>query len=103
VESVQGEWEGFWCVQDEGYYTRCITTAGEQWYRVADEASAPERLTGGGAGARVIPMRRRSVPQDGRRMLLLPPRYGDTGKAILVGTSRRNSGVRPRSTAEDVR
>jgi len=96
ADAPDEQWDGFWCLADEGYYTRCMDAFGrEQWYRVADDELAPDDLN----GARVLPMRRRGagLVQDGRRMLLLSSRTGGTNRPILVGTSRRAPAARTRS------
>lgn len=94
-DSAHVRWEGFWCVADEGYYTRSVREDGrEQWYRVADETTLVTRRS---RRARVLPLRRVIVTLDGRRVLtntvgrvcLLGS--STSKRTILVGTSRRRS------------
>ena len=74
ADSAQEQWEGFWCLGDERYYTRCVRAdGGEQWYRIDDTRSA-----------KVLPFRR-TLTQDVRRTVMLG-RYGQ--RCILVRTSR---------------
>ena len=41
ADSAQERWEGFWCADDDRYYTRCARADGsEQWYRFAYENTA---------------------------------------------------------------
>ena len=90
ADSPQERWEGFWCVTDERYYTRCVRDDGaEQWYRLVDEAPASEadvtrprviRFPSSVAGRPEV-FGMRLVSRDGRR-------------PILVGTARRRSSVR---------
>lgn len=99
TDSAQERWEGFWSVDDDGYYTRCVREDGsDQWYRVADEAAGkPVRE------ARVLPLR----PARGRefpvthRMLLLSPMHGR--RPILVGATPRAPRARSRDSAGDGR
>jgi hypothetical protein len=80
ADSAHGQWEGYWSVANEAYYTRCVRAdGGEQWYRVADDDSR-EQL----AEARVIPLRRVHG-----RMLLVPA--SKDRRLMLVGTLRRRS------------
>jgi len=84
VDSADERWDGFWCIADESYYTRCTRSDGsEQWFRIADEYVRVRE-----DDARVIAAgsaRAESVP-DARRMLLL---RRAKGQPILVGSLRR--------------
>ena len=96
VDSVQERWEGFWSVEDDGYYTRCVRSDAESWFRIVDEP-ARARVR----DARVLPLR----PRGGRefpithRMVLLTP--ADGSRAILVGGVRRAPRAEPRSVEAD--
>lgn len=81
-EAAAGEhWAGFWSVDDERFYTRCLSAAGEQWFRIADIAQTQR-------AARVIVF---PVARQSPRMFV--GRY--RGRAMLVGTrSRRPAGVK---------
>jgi hypothetical protein len=100
-------WDGFWCVADERYYTRCIQLDGsEQWYRIGDE-SAPSPVKRNSKSTRIIPMRPRRVatpdgrlaltPDVRRTLLFVSARSG--GREILVGSSRRRARLRPEGGA----
>lgn len=85
-DSEHGQWEGFWSIADEGYYTRCTRGDGsEQWYRVCDEPRTgilPFRL------AALVPAATRTP--DAPRAFMV----STIGKrSMLVGTWRRR--VRP--------
>ena len=44
ADSEQEQWEGFWSVADEHYYTRCVRADGaESWFRMVDEAPRDEQ------------------------------------------------------------
>lgn len=96
VDSARERWEGFWNVQDDRYYARCVRDEAESWYRIADEP-ARARIR----DARVLPLR----PRAGRehpvthRMLLVTP--GDGKPAILVGGTRRAPRPEARSVEAD--
>jgi hypothetical protein len=99
TDSALERWEGFWSVDDDGYYTRCIGADGNShWYRIADEAARKPVLE-----ARVLPLR----PLHGRefpvthRMLLLSP--ADGRRPILVGSSKRAPRAQSRGSAGDGR
>jgi hypothetical protein len=37
-DSAQEQWQGFWCVADDRYYARCLSSDGSvQWHRYGDE------------------------------------------------------------------
>jgi hypothetical protein len=96
VETATEKWEGFWCLEDERYYTRCIRDGvSEQWYHLVDEPPRARIKE-----ARVIPLR----PRGGREypvtrhMMLVTP--ADGSRAILIGGSRRGSRADGRASAE---
>lgn len=96
ADSPREQWEGFWSVADEQYYTRCVRDdTVEQWYRVVDEAPRPRARE-----ASVIPLR----PRGGRvypathHMLLVTP--ADGARAILIGGSRRRAPALRQGTVE---
>jgi hypothetical protein len=95
ADSARERWEGFWSVEDDGYYTRCVRADAESWYRVVDEAPRARVRD-----ARVLPLR----PRNGRefpvthRMLLVTP--GDGQRAILVGGTRRAPRPEARGSVE---
>jgi len=98
-DSAHEQWEGFWSVADEGYYTRCVRADGsEQWYRVVDEAprvaeprviSLRARLTRDVLRAAAHDARRAGVPDQ---MMLMPASKGR--RLTLVGTLRRSRAAR---------
>ena len=91
ADAAHERWEGYWCVADEDYYTRCIRSDGtEQWFRIADEMRVVVE-------PRVLTLRPRTATQVNTRMLLVRPSEGRL--PILIGTSRRGSRVRPRGSA----
>lgn len=65
------QWDGFWSLDDEQYYARCIERGGREiWYHIADDP-----------GARILPFRRpwRDVP----RSVMMFGRIGR--RSVLVG------------------
>jgi hypothetical protein len=91
ADSPQERWEGFWCVSDERYYTRCVRDDGsEQWFRLVDEAPGDDA---NGVRARVI---RFPSSSSTRGVLFTNMRLvaRDGRKPILVGTARRRSSAR---------
>jgi hypothetical protein len=89
VDSDRERWDGFWCVVDERYYTRCTRRDGStQWFRIAEEAITVRQLR----EARVLPMRRRADQASvARRTILVGSRSGT--RTMLVGASRRRPQV----------
>ena len=87
ADSEQESWEGFWCVSDEGYYTRCTYADGREcWFRLADEMPRDEYQDA--RRARVIKFSSKRAGEDVVAMRLL----GVQGRRpILVGTSRRRT------------
>jgi hypothetical protein len=90
VDEATERWEGFWCVRDDRYYTRCTHADGRiEWYTIRDD--------GGGEGttarARVLPLRRRTATM---RFVSTRPDQAP----ILVGVSRSRR-ARPRRGARD--
>lgn len=81
-EAAAGEqWDGFWSVDDERFYTRCVSASGERWFRIADIARTQP-------AARVILF---PVARQSPRMFV--GRY--RGQAMLVGTRpRRPAGAK---------
>lgn len=76
-------WEGFWSVEDERFYTRCLVDGNERWYCIADialERSARRRVA-----SRVIPFP--VAAEASPRMIV--GRY--RGQAMIVGTRRRRA------------
>lgn len=77
-----GQWDGFWCVADERYYTRCVSAGVERWFRIADDAHTlrliprPRRANG-----IPFPVAANAVPR------MIVGRY--RGQAMIVGTRRR--------------
>jgi hypothetical protein len=96
ADSATEKWEGFWCLADERYYTRCVRDDGaEQWYHLVDEPPRAQiRET------RVLPLR----PRGGREfpvtrhMMLVTP--ADGSRAILIGGSRRASRAEGRESMQ---
>ena len=89
ADSPQETWEGFWCVADEGYYTRCTYTDGREcWFRLADAAPRDEHYER--SRARIIKFSSSSAHDDVVTMRLMAA-HGR--RPILVGKSRRR--VRP--------
>lgn len=82
-----GQWDGFWCVADERYYTRCVSAGVERWFRIADDANAlrlisrPRRANG-----IPFPVAENAVPR------MIVGRY--RGQAMIVGTRRRREPAR---------
>ena len=96
ADSDTERWEGFWCLADERYYTRCVRDGREeQWYRLVDAPSPAVARE-----ARVLPLR----PRGGREfpvtrhMMLITP--ADGSRAILVGGLRRGSRAEGRESAK---
>lgn len=84
TDVVEGErWEGFWCLDDEKYYARCLAANGREfWYRIADDADV-----------RVLPFKRRATGISAPRSVMMFGRVGR--RSVLVGRySRRNGAVR---------
>jgi hypothetical protein len=83
-KAVAGEqWEGFWSLSDERFYTRRTTSTGaEAWFRIGD-LGAPAQLRQ--RDVRVLPFPARF--DRGPRMIV--GRY--RGNAMLVGTQRRRA------------
>lgn len=85
-EAAAGEqWDGFWCVADERYYTRCTGPSGRvQWYRI-DERAVSARLGARAKSAAIIrfPARHVATPR------MIVGRY--QGRAMIVGTRRRRA------------
>ena len=74
------QWDGFWCVEDDRYYTRCTRADGAvEWYTIRDAAPAAVRH----ARTRVIPFRRRSTA------IVFVSRRDQA--PVLVGVSRRRA------------
>ena len=97
ADSARERWEGYWCIADEGYYTRCVGPDGsDQWFRFADEDTRVAL-----AEARVLTLRPKDTKHLHTRMVLLRPSQGR--RPILVGTSRRDTRARPRGSAGGVR
>jgi hypothetical protein len=105
--SAHERWDGFWCVSDERYYTRCRQLDGrEQWYRIADASTSltPAHVR----ESRVLPLRpRRIAAPDGRvvlsrdaRRTLLFVSVRSCGRDILVGSSRNRTRSRPRRAGD---
>jgi hypothetical protein len=111
ADSVQENWEGFWCLADDRYYTRCTRSDGsQQWYGIGDSRRTgvlPLRRTSYPPAARVPGVRRawyvsvrdeqrkltneapRKLTDQARRTVMLVSRVGR--RSILVG---RRGGVR---------
>lgn len=65
------QWDGFWSLDDEKYYARCIERGGREiWYRIADARGTP-----------VLPLRRRWC--DETRSIMMIGRVGR--RSMLVG------------------
>ena len=87
-DSADEAWEGFWCVADEGYYTRCTRSDGAQeWFRFAPEADVVTEVR----GARVLPLRRRGQSMVMARQVLVGSWQGNGTRTVLVGASRRRA------------
>lgn len=80
-DTAHERWEGFWCLADERYYTRCVRTDGsQQWFRIVDQMVRVRA----DREVRVFTFRPRRT-RDARSLIV-----GTTGgRSILVGTSRR--------------
>lgn len=96
ADSATERWEGFWCLEDDRYYTRCVRDGSrEQWFSIVDESPrARIRET------RVLPLRPRGgreYPVTRHMMLVTPV---DGSRAILIGGSRRTSRAEGRESAE---
>jgi hypothetical protein len=80
-------WEGFWCVADERFYTRCTSAAGrERWYRIADLSGEARPTRRGSARVLAFPVHAAARPR------MLVGRY--RGQAMLVGTSARRGALK---------
>lgn len=87
ADSPQETWEGFWCIADEGYYTRCTHADGHEcWFRLADESPREEHSDG--PRARIIKFSSSRAHEDVMAMRLMAARGR---RPILVGTSRRRA------------
>ncbi|HEU4993660.1 MAG TPA: hypothetical protein VFT29_02535 [Gemmatimonadaceae bacterium] len=92
ADTPHESWDGFWCLADEGYYTRCRRSDGtEQWYRIAESRV---RVVPDSA---VLTLRPRSARHDNSKMMLVRPSHGRV--PMLIGTSRRGSRSRPTDRA----
>jgi hypothetical protein len=80
LDAANEQWDGFWCVEDDRYYARCIRSNGSvEWYSIRDSASA----TVARPVARVLPYRRPLAT-------ILFVSRGDRSPAF-IGVSRRRS------------
>ena len=87
ADSPQEKWDGFWCVADEGYYTRCTYTDGREcWFRMADETPRDDHFDG--PRARVIRFSSKRATEDVVAMRLISSRGR---RPVLVGASRRRA------------
>ena len=87
ADSPQETWEGFWCLTDDVYYTRCTGSDGrEYWFRMADES--PREESWERHRARIIKFSSNRVGADVVAMRLMT---AQGRRPILVGTSRRRS------------
>ncbi|HEX7938800.1 MAG TPA: hypothetical protein VF483_07380 [Gemmatimonadaceae bacterium] len=93
TDSPQETWEGFWCIADEGYYTRCTYADGREcWFRLADEAPREDRYDR--VRSNIIKFSSTRAHDDVVSMRLMAV-HGR--RPILVGASRRR--VRPTGAA----
>jgi hypothetical protein len=117
-DSGQERWEGFWCVDDERYYTRCVRAdLSEEWYRIHDSGTAKVlrfrrsmfvsvrgasyvAANAAGRGARKAQLTQDAPPgareaggltQGGRRTVLLG-RYGQRSLLVRMSRSPRRTG-----------
>ncbi|HJQ20471.1 MAG TPA: hypothetical protein VJ867_09005 [Gemmatimonadaceae bacterium] len=101
ADSAQERWEGFWGVENEAYYARCIRTDGsDQWYRLVDADHADAEYAGGAEhdAPRVLILRRAGVRRDDTRRMAIS--HARRGRTIMVGTWRHRPTSRAASAPE---
>lgn len=86
ADSALETWAGFWNLDDEGYYTRCVYADGsEAWFHLVDELPRDEKFESRGRVIKFYSSRARADIVSMRLMGIA------SGRPILVGTSRRRA------------